>query len=66
MRSMTNAEKLFHEFMTSRLDYFKALLVGCPARLINFIGSKMQQLEFLTESRSTTILARFCPCQCIL
>jgi len=35
MLSLTNAEQLVHAFMTSRLDYCKALLGGCPARLIN-------------------------------
>jgi len=32
---MTNAEKLVHTFMTSRIDYCNALLGGYPARLIN-------------------------------
>ncbi|KAI5629372.1 hypothetical protein C0J50_2304, partial [Silurus asotus] len=29
------AEKLIHEFMTSRLDYCNTLLGGCPTSLIN-------------------------------
>ncbi len=35
MLSVSDAEKLVHAFMTSRLDYCNALLGGCPASLIN-------------------------------
>ncbi len=35
MLSISDAEKLVHAFMTSRLDYCKALLGGCPAFSIN-------------------------------
>ncbi len=35
MLSVSDAEKLVHEFMTSRLDYCNALLGGCPAYSIN-------------------------------
>ncbi len=35
MLSVSDAEKLVHAFMTSRLDYCNALLGGCPAYLIN-------------------------------
>ncbi len=35
MLSMSNAEMLIHAFMTSRLGYCNALLVGCSACLIN-------------------------------
>ncbi len=38
---MSNAEMLIHAFMTSRLDYCKALLGGCSARLIN----KLQMVQ---------------------
>ncbi len=35
MLSVSDAEKLVHAFMTSRLDYCNALLGGCPAFSIN-------------------------------
>ncbi len=35
MLSVSDAEKLVHAFMTSRLDYCNALQGGCPASLIN-------------------------------
>ncbi len=38
---MSNAEMLFHAFMTSRLDYCNAFLDGCSARLIN----KLQMVQ---------------------
>ncbi len=41
MLSMSNAEMLIHEFMTSMLDYCNALLGGCTARLIN----KLQMVQ---------------------
>ncbi len=61
MLSVSDAEKLVHAFMTSILDYCKALLCGCPASSIN----KLQIVQnaaarFLTRSRkydhSTPIL----------
>ncbi len=45
MLSVSDAEKLAHAFMTSRLDYCNALLGGCPASSIN----KLQIV--LTRSR---------------
>ncbi len=35
MLPVSDAEKLIHAFMTSRLDYCNALLGGCPASSIN-------------------------------
>jgi len=35
MLSVSDAEKLVHAFMTSRLDYCNALLASCPASSIN-------------------------------
>ncbi len=35
MLSVSDAEKLVHAFMTSRLDYCNALLGGCPASSVN-------------------------------
>ncbi len=52
MLPVSDAEKLFHAFMTSRLDYCNALLGGCPASSIN----KLQVVQnaaarVLTRSR---------------
>ncbi len=52
MLSVSDAEKLVHAFMTSRLDYCNALLGGCPASSIN----KLQIIQnaavrVLTRSR---------------
>ncbi len=41
LRPMSNAEMLINAFMTSRLDYYNALLGGCSARLIN----KLQMVQ---------------------
>ncbi len=35
MFTVSDAEKLVHAFMSSRLDYCNALLGGCPDSLIN-------------------------------
>ncbi len=46
MLSVSDAEKLVHAFMTSRLDYCNALLGGCPASSIN----KLQIVQNATAS----------------
>ncbi len=43
MLSFSDAEKLVHGFVTSRLDYCNALLGGCPASSIN----KLQIVQIL-------------------
>ncbi len=60
MLSVSDAEKLVHAFMTSRLDYCNALVGGCPASSIN----KLQIIQnaaarVLTRSRNMIILLQF-------
>ncbi len=50
MLSVSDAEKLVHAFMTSRLDYCNALLGGCPASSIN----KLQ----IVQNAATRVLTR--------
>jgi hypothetical protein len=50
MLSVSDAEKLVHAFMTSRLDYCNALLAGCPASSIN----KLQ----LVQNAAARVLTR--------
>ncbi len=50
MLSVSDAEKLVHAFMTSRLDYCNALLCGCPASSIN----KLQ----IVQNAAARILSR--------
>ncbi len=52
MLSVSDAEKLVHAFMTSRLDYCNALLGGCPASSINKLQIVQNAVaEVLTRSR---------------
>ncbi len=60
MLSVSDAEKLVHAFMTSRLEYCNALLGGCPASSIN----KLQIVEnaaarVLTRSRKYDIISYY-------
>ncbi len=60
MLSVSDAEKLVHAFMTSRLDYCNALLGACPASSIN----KLQIVQnaaarVLTRSEKYAILLQF-------
>lgn len=50
MLSISDAEKLVHAFMTSRLDYCNALFAGCPASSIN----KLQ----LVQNAAARVLTR--------
>ncbi|XP_056626279.1 uncharacterized protein LOC130438398 [Triplophysa dalaica] len=50
MLSLSDAEKLIHAFMTSRLDYCNALLGGCPAGLL-------QKLQ-LVQNAAARVLTR--------
>ncbi len=50
MLSVSDAEKLVHAFMTSRLDYCNALLGGCPASSINKLQI-VKNARVLTKSR---------------
>ncbi len=61
MLSVSDAEKLVHAFMTSRLDHCNALLGGCPASSIN----KLQIVQYaaarvLTRSRKYDNFYRLC------
>ncbi len=60
MLSVSDAEKLVHAFMTSRLDYCNALLGGCPASLINKLQIvQILRLESLPGQENMTILLQF-------
>ncbi len=51
MLTVSDAEKLVHAFMTSRLDYCNALLGGCPASSINKLQIQNTVDRVLTRSR---------------
>jgi len=52
MLSVSDAEKLVHAFMTSRIDYSNALLAGCPASTINKLQLVQNAADrVLTRSR---------------
>ncbi|KAI5610271.1 hypothetical protein C0J50_9349, partial [Silurus asotus] len=51
MLSISDAEKLVHVFMSSRIDYCNALLGGCPASLINKLQFQNAAARVLTRSR---------------
>ncbi len=59
MLSVSDAEKLVHAFMTSRLDYYNALLGGCPASSINKIQIVQNAAaRVLTRSRKYDHITR--------
>ncbi len=57
MLTVSDAEKLVHAFMTSRLDYCNALLGGCPASSINKL--QMLRQESLPGQENIIILLQF-------
>ncbi len=61
MLTVSDAGKLVHAFMTSRLDYCNALLGACPASSINKLqmSCKMLQLESLPGQENMIILLQF-------
>ncbi len=63
MLTVSDAEKLVHAFMTSRLDYCNALLGGCPASSINKLHIvKNAAARVLTRSRKYDQLQNIITC----
>ncbi len=58
MLSVSDAEKLVHAFMSSRLDYCNALLGGCPASSIN----KLQSTKCCGQENMTILLQFYSLC----
>ncbi len=54
MLTVSDAEKLVHAFMTSRLDYCNALLGGCPASSIN-------KIHIVQNASKRTFFHSICP-----
>ncbi len=59
MLSVSDAEKLVHAFMTSRLDYCNALQGGCPASSINKLQIVQNAAESLPGQENIIILLQF-------
>ncbi len=60
MLSVSDAEKLVHAFMTSRLDYCNELLGGCPASSINKLQIEQNAAaRVLTRSRLLLLLLAY-------
>ncbi len=59
MLSVSDAEKLVHAFMTSRLDYCNALLGGCPASSINKLQIVQKRFHIWLPNSGIAFLITF-------